>query len=464
MTTINAKSDCKFNEDGGNQESFQNRKNIVSKVKKSLAFLAPVAIFGSSVGALIGSPQTAHAGAPVMAMPKIKTQDPVQVAFDLEEKKLMMKAQKELSEFQAKARAIERESGSAARDQFEKEYKESQKKKAEERDQGLAQLKRNLLDEGIDPILDIEGKRQVILYIRGVDLGEIAGTKFNVEKRYEEQGSNEAFAVRKKANREMIKAMVQDLKNRDIDPLKYFEIHTDKTDMILNLPAEKAAALAAKYNENLELYGQIMVPKEGEKSAKELMEERGITKKGNSKEEQIRLKAETKAKVAAEKAAAKAAAKAEKERVKEEKRVAKEAAKKEKEEAKAAAAIAVTAAAAAASSAASVVEALPPIESDAGSAVARLDETAQNSAEDAAVAATSIGKESSGGIKIVPASAVVVSVGGGAYAFKMIRDRAAAAEAERQRQFKMLMGGDTSTSSDTEPTTGETLSDLMYDY
>jgi len=107
---------------------------------------------------------------------------------------------------------------------------------------------------------------------------------------------------------------------------------------------------------------------------------------------------------------------------------------------------------------------LPPIEADAGSAVARLDETAENSAEEAAVAATSIGKESSGGIKIVPASAVVVSVGGGAYAFKMIRDRAAAAEAERQRQFKMLMGGDTSTSSDTEPTTGETLSDLMYDY
>ena len=56
----------------------------------------------------------------------------------------------------------------------------------------------------------------------------------------------------KKANREMIKAMVQDLKNRDMDPLKYFQIHQDKTEMTVNLPAEKAAALAEKYNDNLD--------------------------------------------------------------------------------------------------------------------------------------------------------------------------------------------------------------------
>mmetsp|Transcript_24644 Transcript_24644/g.54261 ORF Transcript_24644/g.54261 Transcript_24644/m.54261 type:complete len:841 (+) Transcript_24644:96-2618(+) len=451
-------------EDQSNEKTGLKRRKIAAKVKKSLAFLAPIAIVGSSVGALVGSPEKAHAGAPVMAMPKTKTQDPVQVAFDLQEKKMMIEAQKELSDFQARARAIEKESGPAARDQFEKEYKESQNRRAEERTEGLKQLKRDLLSQGIDPAIDVEGRRQIILYERGVDLGEISGTKFNVEKRYEEQGSKDAFAIKKKAHREMIKAMVTDLKNRDMDPLKYFQIHQDKTEMILNLPAEKAEALAAKYNENLEAYGQIAVPKEGEKSAKEMMAEKGIAQGGVSKDEQKRMKAEAKAKAAAEKAATKAAAKAEKERIKEEKRVAKEVAKQEKEAAKAAAvaaaAASAAASAAAASASAAAVDSPPAMESDAGSEVTAIDE----STDEMAVATISEDEETtSGGSKIVPAAAVVVTVGGGAYAFKMVRDRAAAAEEERQRQFQMLMGGDAAKSPDIESTTADAEADFMYE-
>jgi hypothetical protein len=433
------------NEDSDIPKRVGKFKKISRTMKKSFAFLTPIAVAGSAVGALVGTPQAAHAGAPVMAMPKTKAQDPVQVAFDLQEKKLMIEAQKELSEFQAKARAIEKENGPAARDQFEKEYKESQAKKAEAQKEGLDQLKRDLLDEGIDPALDVEGRRQVILYTKGVDLGEIAGTKFNVEKRYLEKGSKDAFAVQKKAHREMIKAMVQDLKNRGMDPLKYFSTHQEKTEMILNLPAEKAEALAAKYNENLELYGQIAVPKEGEKSTKELMAEKNISEEGNDKEEQKRLKAEAKAKAAAEKAAAKAAAKAEKERLKEEKRAAKEAAKVAKEAAKAAA---VSAAAAAASVPTSPVETSLTTAPNEDNTVATIEESIDESADNSIVAATDDVEASTGGIKIVSASAIVVSVGGGAYAFKMVRDRSAAAEEERQRQFKMLMGVDTVASSE----------------
>ena len=432
-----------------NNNSGEKRQKVANAFKKSLAFLTPIAIAGSSMGALVGNPQTANAGAPVMAMPKTKAQDPVQVAFDLKDKKLMIEAQKELTDFQAKARAIEKESGPAARDQFEKEYKEAQSRKAEERKEGLVKLKRDLLDKGIDPALDNEGKRQVIFYNRGVDLGEISGTQFNVEKRYEAADSPEAFAVRKKANRQIIKAMVQDLKNRGQDPLKYFEIHQDKTDMILNLPAEKAAALSAKYNENLELYGQIAVPKEGEKSAKELMAERGDDQKGSSKEEKKRLKAEAKAKAAAEKAATKAAAKAEKERVKEEKAAAKEAAKAEKDAVKEAATVA--AAAAAASTAVAAAEAVPSVVENSGDGAAVA--TIEQSTDETVVATTSEKQESSGGLSIVPAAGVVVAVGGGAYAFKMVRDNAAVAEEERQRQFRMLMGGDAVASSDTKAST-----------
>eukprot|EP00535_Pseudo-nitzschia_heimii_P006450 CAMPEP_0197173572 /NCGR_PEP_ID=MMETSP1423-20130617/453_1 /TAXON_ID=476441 /ORGANISM="Pseudo-nitzschia heimii, Strain UNC1101" /LENGTH=842 /DNA_ID=CAMNT_0042622407 /DNA_START=54 /DNA_END=2582 /DNA_ORIENTATION=- len=462
-TAIFAESLHEDDENSDASRGRMNRPKISRKVKKSLAFLTPIAIAGSSVGALVGSPQTANAGAPVMAMPKTKAQDPVQVAFDLQDKKLMIEAQKELSEFQAKARSIERERGPAARDQFEKEYKESQAKKAEEHKEGLDQLKRNLLDEGIDPSLDVEGRRQVILYTKGVDLGEIAGTKFNVEKRYEEKGSKDAFAVQKKSHREMIKAMVQDLKNRGMDPLKYFSTHQDKTEMILNLPAEKAAALAAKYNENLELYGQIAAPKEGEKSAKELMAEKGISEKGNGKEAEKRLKAEAKEKAAAEKAAAKAAAKAEKDRLKEEKRAAKEAAKHEKEMAKAAAAAAAISTAAAASASTPAVEpslSVTPVED---SSVALIDEIPDERTDESSVTTIDDEVSSTGRNKIVPASAILVSVGGGAYAFKMVRERAVAAEEERQRQFKILMGGDTPASSTTATAAGEMMTELIDD-
>ena len=449
-------------QDDDSDNKIGKRQKVVNTFKKSLAFLAPIAVAGSAMGVL---PETANAGAPVMAMPKTKAQDPVQVAFELQEKKLMMEAQKELTDFQAKARAIERESGAEARDQFEKEYKEAQNRKAEERKAGREQLKRDLLDQGIDPALDTEGKRQMILYDRGVDLGEIAGTKFNVEKRYEASGSKEAFAVRKKANRQIVAAMVQDLKNRGQDPLKYFEIHQDKTDLILNLPAEKAEALSAKYTQNLEMYGQISVPKEGEKSAKELMAERGEDPSGKSK-------ADAKAKAAAEKAAAKAAAKAEKEAAKAEKAAAKAAAKAEKEAAKeaakaekeaaavAAAAAAAAAASAAASTATAGAEAVSSaVESVAESPVAAIEE----STEETAVATIEEKEESSGGIKILPVGGAVVAVGGGAYAFKMVQDNAAAAEEERQRQFRMLMGGDADTDSGTSTPTATT-DDVLDDF
>ena len=120
-----------------------------------------------------------------------------------------------------------------------------------------------------------------------------------------------------------------------------------------------------------------------------------------------------------------------------------------------------SAASAIASSAASGVEAAPAIESNEGSAVAMIDDTT----DETAVATTTSDDEekSSEGIKIVPVAAVVVSVGGGAYAFKMVRDRAEAAEEDRQRQFRMLMGE--AANSDTEPSAaGEAMSDLMSDF
>lgn len=455
------------------------RKQLVSKIKISLAFLSPVAMASSTI-ALVASPQKAHAGAPVMAMPKMKTRDPAQEAFDRHEKQLMTEAQTELSDFQSKAREIEQQEGPAARTRFENEYKESQEAKVGAFKEGLRELKRNLLDQGIDPFQDIEGKRQVIFYEKGVDLGEVDGTKFNMEKRYATQGSERSYAFIKKSNREVIKAMVQDLKNRGMDPLEYFERNPAKIDMVLNLPADKAAVLATKYNENLELYGQIMPPKDGEKSIKEMISERGDTsnqkQKANNKADQKRLKAEAKAKVASDKAETKAKAKEEKEQIKKEKQAAKEDLKKEKDLAEASA-IAATASSMHATAALSPptdigdsLDSLPQSVNDENSPIDGSDGVITN---DHAVAMTDgapsvAGKKRSGGIKIIPAAVVIASVGGGAFALKMVRDRSDAEEDERRRQFKLLMGeveGQPSESTDDSAgLDGNTLSDLMFEY
>lgn len=449
-----------------------NFRRILSKMKRrTLAFLTPVALAASS--ALVASPpQVAQAGAPVMAIPKTKAQDPIQNAFDLHNRKMMQEAQAELSAFMSQARTIEREQGPEARDKFEKEYKLAQEAKAKEFQEGLVKLKYELLDQGIDPNLDVEGRRQIIFHERGVDLGAVAGTPFHLEKQYEQKSPEKSFAYKKKANREIIKYMVQDLKNRGLDPLQYFTQHQDRTEQILGLSYAKASALATQYQANMEQYGQISPPKEGEKSAKELMAEKGLNKASSKagKEETKRLKAEAKAKAAAERAETKAKAKAEKERLQEEKKATKEATA-------AAASAAAAAAVAATPGSLGGLDVSPPGSSgsDASGASGFSSSSAEptlngddNDNDNSGARAVAISETESpssdalGGLKIVPVATVLMSVGGGAYVLKMVRDRNAEAEAERQRQFKLLMGN---MEKDTQGTSGEkTMSDLMFDY
>ena len=444
-------------------------RKLVSKLKKPVAFLTPLLIASSAV--LVGAPESAHASAPVMAMPKADVRDPGQDALENHDRKMTEKAQEELRAFNMRAREIQAKNGPEARAKFEEEYKEIQERKAKERLENIQKLKSDLLDQGICPFIDIEGQRQVIAMERGVDLGEVPGTPFHLEKEFERKSPQKSQAYLKVANRAMIKCMVDDMRNRDIDPVQYFETHQDKTTSILDLPAAQAAQLATKYRENLDLYGQIVPPKEGELSAKEKMEKRG---KGSSasKEEAKRLKAEAKAKAAADKAAAKAEAKAEKERAKAEAKAAKEAAKKEKEAAKAAAAAATAAAAAAAATSTAVAESVPSsaaelIESptEVLESIAASEESSPDTPE-VAEKLTADKEEKSKGLPIVPVSTVLVAAGGGGYAFKMLREKAAADEEERQRQFKLLMGGLEDESPSAAPALEEIdtdLSDIVFE-
>jgi hypothetical protein len=468
---------------GSTERTLIRRRNPVDRMKRFVRYLTPIVV--TAVPSLFGAPALvvppAHAGAPVMAIPKTKMQDPVELAFEMEDRKQMQEAQSELQQYTARGREIEREQGPEARERYEKEYKLAQEAKVKAYEDGLKQLKYDLLDAGIIPTVDLEGQRQIVLYTRGVDLGEVEGTPYYLQKLYEKEQPEKSLAHTKKANREIVKYMVQDLKNRGLDPLDYFEKREDKAEQVLGLPPAKAIPLAEEYAKNIELYGQIAPPKEGEKSAKELMAERGGTGK-ISREEQRRLKAEAKAEAAAAKAEAKAKAMEEKARIQAEKRAANEAAKKEKEAAIAAAAAAAAAPSPLPGSLAELNLASPSdteqegpggglavdLQDDKFPTAANTDGSASAIAAPEAEGSSEVTKSNSGVIKIIPASAALLAVGGGAFAVKAVRDRSAAAEAERQRQFKLLMGGlgnDT-----TEPIAaeggpkGSTLSDLMFEY
>jgi len=267
----------------------------------------------------------------------------------------------------------------------------------------------------------------MVLIEKGVDLGKVAGTPFNLEQEFEKRNPDQTFRVRKQANREVIKCMVEDMRNRDIDPVEYFKTHQDRTSSILELPTAQAMLMSTKYRTNLDMYGQITVPKEGELSVKEMMGKQGKTQ---HKDETKRIKADAKAKAAALKAKAKAKAKEEKQRAKEEKLKAKAEALALKESKKKAAEAVAT-------------EIESPVEPEENLSAEDSDVEPGRAEETTSEVVTAEKRK----LPIVPASAVFVAIGGAGYALKVVRDKAAEEEAERQRQFQLLMGGQASESS-----------------
>ena len=417
-------------------------------------------------------PPAAHASAPVMALPKAEGRDPASEALMEHERRMVQKAQAELRERDRQAREIERTQGEAARVRFEKEYQARKEEEAAERAKNIENRKRSLLDEGIDPFTDLEGRRQITLLEKGVDLGEVSGTPFNMEKEYERKSPQKSMKVKKQAHRKMVACIVQDMKNRGVDPLEYFETHQERTLSILDLPVATAQKLAQEYEANLEKYGQITIPKEGELSVKEKMAQAAADPKAK-KAAAKKAKEEEKARLKAEKEAAKAKAKQAKEEAKRLKQEEKEKVKALKESAKAAAAAAAVAGAAASSSIAGASGAAgsvasPPAspESIVGQEQVTMDNTDMDQ-EDSGISEedggdafvqdavpSSVSSESKGNklssFKVLPAGGAVLLVAGGGYTIKMFREKSAAEEEERQRQFRMLMG-ESSTATEASP-------------
>jgi hypothetical protein len=398
---------------------------IVTGIRESRHKVRVAIVLATASVGSFAKVEPCHASAPVMAIPKAEGRDPVTEAMGVHQRKMATEAQRELNEMAATARKIEAEQGEAARVKYEKEYKEAQIQRAQEKVAAVEQLKRSLLDEGICPFTDLEGQRQVLLLQQGIDLGKVQGTPFNLEQEWEAKNPARSMKVKKAANRKIIACMVQDMKQRGIDPLDYFQKHQDQTEAILDMKPESARRLVEKYEYNLQEYGQITVPKEGEISMKEklALQSPGLTK-------------------AAEKATAKARAETEKQLAKERKAQEQAAAKAAKIAAKQEAEIAKEQAKVAAAAASAASEALQSVETMATEAIVEPEVLVKTTEAAVAVPTTSTPSSVSTGLSVVPkALGVIAVVGGGGFALKMQREKAAAAEEERRRQFQLLMEG-----------------------
>lgn len=470
------------------------RRGTLRQRLKILVSRAASPLLGSILTVLVGfviplvgfrsSPALA-ASAPVMALPKTEDMDPAQEAMKRHEKSLSKKMQLELDEMARKARQIEATQGPAARANFEKEYKLQKQLQAQQKAEGLIQLKRDLLDQGIDPFCDMEGQRQVILYDRGLDLSQVGGTPFAVEKMYQEKNPQKSLQFRKAPHRQIIQLMVQDLKNQNRDPLEYFESHKDQTLVLLDVPIPKALAVLERYKTNMEQYGQLIPPRPGELSYKEKLAAAVTVDPDVQQQIAKKRKLQEKADAEAEKQRLKAQAKAAKEETKQKKLAEKEkanAAKKAAATAAAAASALASKAAAAAAASASVVAAevatqvLPePVStiSDIVAPSSREEISDDLGKEDADIGGNldkitdlpipkpipkpsvgvvavkpspkqqqqQVSTQKNKVVDILPVSAFLVTAGAGAYGFKIYREREAEKEEERQRQFRLLMQG-----------------------
>ena len=434
--------------------------------KQPFALFLFVSILTTTTTGILGiHPQSAHASAPVMAVPVQEMPDPEKMALHRVTQQLERQERAEMEAYNAKARLVEQTHGEDARDEFERDYKLAKQAAADLKAEGLRNLRLSLLEQGICPWVDPEGYRQVFMYRTGEDLAKVPGTKYFGNLQFEIRNDKRAFSVDKEPNREMIRLIVQDCKNKDLDLLEYFEQHQDKTAQILEYPRIIALQKLQLFQNNIKLYGEPSVPKTGTLSlleqqaadpGREARLEQEAATKAKAAEVQAKTEAEQ-AKVAA-KIAAKEAAKTAKEQVKAERAAQQADQKRIKDAIKAAAqaaAAAATMAAAEATLVAPRVDSTIPVGVGVMSTESFIESTGidsesiqeQNEEKNAVLdpvtkptkTASAIGL-SIKKLPIIPATAFLMAAGGGTFMMSKAREQTAAAEKERQRQFKLIMG------------------------
>jgi len=438
--------------------------SLMRKSKPAALALVSVAAFGQKT---ILRPPPAEASAPIVLRAAKKKDDPpmVQAATKAAELKKQRRME-EFDRFMEKCNEIEEKEGKKARDEYEAQYQADKQAKEAQKLIDLEKLKRELLDEGQDPLTDLDSERKVWLFEHDIDLEKIPGTPQNERmiKNFQSRGKNIPTYA---SQRYIIKCQVADLKARGVDPMEHFAQPDvmEKTRAIYKVDDKVAAKVATQYEGLMEQYGgRLTPPQEGEvpfvyQSADKVSNAAtAVVAATKSKSEAAAAKAQAKAEAEAaaekakeERAAAKADAKAkraaEKAQAKREKEAQKQARADAKAQAKAEKLEKAAMESASQEAADSDMAATAGMDFAATAGVeASVEEVVSDSSPSSSreVSSTKDGKKIIDTIKSKAsaknAATVIVAGGVAVYGYNYVTQNSAGAQAERERQLKLIMG------------------------
>ena len=198
---------------------------------------------------------TANAAAPVTPIKNFKPPDSKAIALKkITDERNKEKLQEEMAH-QIKCDDIEREQGLKARKAYEKAYLEEKIQKAQIRSLERQKLLYSLVDQGICPFVDVEGERQMYLFDYDIDLNKVPSSA--QQKEMMKLRRDKKWSLRREKERFIIKCIVDDLKVRGEDPLKYLEANKSKTRDIFNLKDKQLDMLFNRYTYLMESQGNL---------------------------------------------------------------------------------------------------------------------------------------------------------------------------------------------------------------
>jgi hypothetical protein len=198
---------------------------------------------------------TANAAAPVTPIKNFKPPDSKAIALKkITDERNKKKMQEEMAH-RIKCDDIEREQGLKARKAYEKAFLQEKIQKAQIRSLERQKLLYSLVDQGICPFVDVEGERQMYLFDYDIDLNKVPSSA--QQKEMMKLRRDKKWLLRREKERFIIKCIVDDLKVRGEDPLKYLEANKAKTRDIFNLKDKQLDMLFNRYTYLMESQGNL---------------------------------------------------------------------------------------------------------------------------------------------------------------------------------------------------------------
>ena len=448
---------------------------------------------------VVGVPSASAASTPIVLRAAQKKEDPPMVqALTKAEELRKRKSLEEFDAFMERANDVEASKGKAARDAYEREYHDEKARVETAKRREIIELKRELLDAGMDPNTDLDAERRVFLLEHGIDLEKISGTphnermikNFQSRMKGRRKGGGSSIADMQH-QRYIVKCQVMDLKARGIDPMVHFaDVDVmQKTRAIYRMEDDVAMRVAKQYEKLMGEYGGRLTPrKEGEGPPFAYPDiDDGVESSAGSTSEDVGVgdgggggtRADARARRAAENAAMRSKRAETKARARAERSEARERARAEKVAAREAAKARTADAATTTSDEPAVSDAMAGStmttttttvlveDGITGDGMAMLAESGDGSIvvarDERTAAVANIISAVRSKATVTNVGAVIVTGGAVAYGVNYYRENNPTAKSERERQLRLILGNEVDDDDDDDENEEEEEEDDDYD-